>query len=80
MNLQSSSTSSASSTANSGGGLIVLGVDEESGSMVAGLNNYGECAAKLKSLCESAEPALFPTICSVSPADGTVLTATIPAG
>ena len=64
--------------ANTGGGLVLLGVEEATGFTVTGLPNPGVAAATLQQLCETAEPPLRARITVIDHPDGRVVVARIP--
>jgi len=65
--------------ANTGGGLILLGVDESSGFTVTGVGDAKRTADMLEQLCEQAEPALRAWITLIDHPHGTVVVAQVPA-
>ncbi len=65
--------------ANTGGGLVILGVDETSGFAVTGLADPKTTAEQLKRVCEDAEPPLRALISIIDHVDGAVVAAQIPA-
>lgn len=65
---------SLSALANSGGGLVVLGVDEQRGVFaVTGVEDPAQTSADLQGLCSRAEPPLRPAISIVPHPDGAVV-------
>lgn len=70
---------SVGALANTGGGLVLLGVDEATRFAVTGLTDPKTTAEQLKRVCEDAEPALRALISIIEHADGAVIAAQIPA-
>lgn len=70
---------SVSALANTGGGLVLLGIDENSGFEIVGLADPGGTATTLQHLCEQAVPALRARITVIDHASGPVVAARIPA-
>ena len=68
-----------SAFANDGGGVVLLGVDEQSGFAVSGVADPGRMAAELQALCSRAEPPLRPAIDTVVHPDGVVVVAQVAA-
>jgi predicted HTH transcriptional regulator len=67
---------SLSALANAGGGLVLLGVDEQRDVFaVTGLEDAAQTSADLQALCTRAEPPLRPAISIVDHADGQVIVA-----
>jgi predicted HTH transcriptional regulator len=65
---------SLSALANSGGGLVVLGVDEQRGVFaVTGVEDPAKTSADLQGLCSQAEPPLRPAISIIVHPDGAVV-------
>ncbi len=65
---------SLSALANSGGGLVVLGVDEQRGVFaVTGVDDPAKMSADLQALCGRAEPPLRPAISIIQHPDGVVV-------
>jgi ATP-dependent DNA helicase RecG len=65
---------SLSALANSGGGLVVLGVDEQRGVFaVTGVEDPAKTSADLQGLCSRAEPPLRPAISIIVHPDGAVV-------
>ena len=65
---------SLSALANSGGGLVVLGVDEQRGIFaVTGVEDPAQTSADLQGLCSRAEPPLRPAISIIPHPDGAVV-------
>ena len=65
---------SLSALANTGGGLVVLGVDEQRGVFaVTGVEDPAKTSADLQGLCSRAEPPLRPAISIIPHSDGAVV-------
>jgi predicted HTH transcriptional regulator len=70
---------SLSALANAGGGLVMLGVDEQRGVFaVTGVEDAAKASADVQALCTRAEPPLRPAICIIDHEDGQVVVAHIP--
>jgi predicted HTH transcriptional regulator len=71
---------SLSALANAGGGLVLLGVDEQRGIFaVTGVEDAAKASAEVQAVCSRAEPPLRPAISIIDHNDGQVLVAHIPA-
>ena len=70
---------SLSALANAGGGLVLLGVDEQRGIFaVTGVEDAAKASADMQAVCTRAEPPLRPAISIIDHDEGQVLVAHIP--
>lgn len=70
---------SLSALANAGGGLVLLGVDEQRGGFaVTGVEDAAKASAEVQAVCRRAEPPLRPAISVIGHDGGQVIVAHIP--